>query len=189
MVDLESLALVKAELIKLDLYPVDISIGETNILEDLTVQQLVKLRVALRHAGLELLENKTEILVHRIRQTIVEAVYNGQAPVLNLSDYLSLKLNYDYTYMSNVFSDATGTTIEKFYICHKIERVKQLLLYEGITLSAIAEKMHYSSVAYLSSQFKKVTGITPSQFKQENRYEHPPPGHCGKNAPLEAPKL
>lgn len=179
MVDLQSLVLVKAELVKLGLQPVDIAMGEADVLEELTVKQQVNLRVALRQSGLELLENKTEILVHRIQRTIVYAVYSSEAPLLNLSDFLSLKLGYDYTYMSNLFSDATKTTIEKYYICHKIERVKQLLLYEGLTLSAIAEKMHYSSLAHLSSQFKKVIGSTPSQFKQENHYKHPPPGHCG----------
>jgi AraC-like DNA-binding protein len=179
MVDLQSLVLVRAELVKLGLQPVGIAIGEADVLEELTLKQQVTLRVALRQSGLELLENKTEILVHRIERTIMDAVYNGQAPLLNLSDYLSHRLGYDYTYMSNLFSDTKKTTIEKFYICHKIERVKQLLLYERLTLSAIAEKMHYSSLAHLSSQFKKVTGSTPSQFKQENRNKHPPPGHCG----------
>jgi AraC-like DNA-binding protein len=179
MVNLQSLVLVKTELVKLGLQPLDVAIGEADVNEELSLSQHIKLRIALRQSGLELLENKSDILVHRIRRAVVDSVYSKEQPLQNLSAFLSLRLGYDYTYMSNLFSAVVHTTIERFYICHKIERVKQLLLYEGLSLTAIAEKMSYSSLAHLSSQFRKVTGMTPSQFKQENRYKHPVAGHCG----------
>jgi AraC-like DNA-binding protein len=180
MVNLQSLVLVENELLKLGLRPVGIEMGQAEILQDVTTDQHLKLRIALRQSGLVLLENKQEILVHRIKRTIQEVVYNDNEPMAeNLSAFLSARLEYDYTYMSNLFSDAMGITIEKFYICHKVERIKQLLLYEGLTLIEIAQKMHYCSTAHLSSQFKKVAGRTPSQFKQDNRDKHPIPGNCG----------
>jgi len=180
MVNLQSLALVEKELLKLGLRPVGIEMGEAEILEKVTTDQHLKLLIALRQSGLVLLENKQEILIHRIRQTIRDIVYNYTEPIVeNLSVFLSARLEYDYTYMSNLFSDATGTTIEKFYICHRVERVKQLLLYEGLTLVEIGKIMHYKSTAHLSSQFKKVTGLPPSQFKRENRDKRPLPGNCG----------
>jgi AraC-like DNA-binding protein len=179
MVNLQSLSLVKTELVKLGLRPLDIAIGEADVLEDLSISQHTRLRSALWQSGLELLENKTDILVHRIRRTVVDAVYSDVQPAPSLSAFLSLRLGYDYTHMSNMFSAVSHTTIERFHICHKIERVKQLLIYEGLTLTAIAEKMNYSSVSHASSQFKKITGMTPSQFKHENRYKRPEPGHCG----------
>jgi len=180
MASLRSLVIVEAELVKLGLQPVDIGMGDADVLEDLTTDQHLQLRIALRQSGLELLENKLEILIQRIKYIILDIVYNfEEPPAQNLSDYLSTRLQYDYNYMSNVFSDLMNTTIERFYICHKIERVKQLLLYEGLTLTEIAKKMRYSSPAHLSSQFKKITGWTPSQFKLENRDKRPVPGNCG----------
>ena len=153
--------------------------GEADILGDLTIAQRLQLRYNLHQSGLELIENKLDILFYRIKQTITDIVYGEETPVENLSVYLSEKLGYDYTYMSNMFSDAMGITIEKFYICHKVERVKHLLLYEGLTLIEIARRMNYCSSAYLCSQFKKATGKTPSQFKQENRETRPAKAHCG----------
>jgi AraC-like DNA-binding protein len=179
MVNLRSLLLVETELAKLDLRPTDIAMGEAEVQEDLTQNQHIELRIALRQSGLELLENRMDILVHRLRYAIVDIIYRDDPPEYNLSVYLSTTLGYDYTYMSNLFSDTLKITIEKFYICHKIERAKRLLLYEGLTLTEIAQKMHYSSPSHLSSQFKKVTGITPSQFKHENRHKHPLPADCG----------
>ena len=179
MVNLRSLVLVEEELTKVGLRPVDIGMGEADVLGDISIVQQVQLRIALRQSGLDLLENKVEILVHRIRLTIFGVVYGDQLPAKTLSGYLSDTLGYDYTYMSNVFSDRTTTTIEGFYICHRVERVKQLLLYEGLTLTEIAQRMRFSSISHLSGQFKMITGKTPSQFKSENRGKHPAPGHCG----------
>lgn len=180
MVNLQSLSLVEKELLKLGLRPVGVEMGEAEVLQNVTAEQQLKLRIALRQSGLVLLDNKQEILVHRIRRAIRDVVYNYEEPIVgNLSGFLSARLEYDYTYMSNLFSDTTGITIEKFYICHRVERAKQLLLYEALTLIEIAKIMHYSSAAHLSSQFKKVTGQTPSEFKRENRDKHPSPGNCG----------
>ena len=178
MVNLQSFELIENELLKLGLRPVGIEMGEVEILQDVTTDQQLQLRIALRQSGLVLLENKREILIHRIRHTILDVIYK-EPMVENLSVFLSARLEYDYTYMSNLFSDATGITIEKFYICHKVERVKKMLLYEGLTLIEIAQKMRYCSTAHLSSQFKKITGRTTSQFKQENSSKHLLPGNCG----------
>jgi AraC-like DNA-binding protein len=118
---------------------------------------------------LELLEDKKLILIEQTKTLIIKLIYHSDEPLVkNLSVYLSDKLHYDYTYMANLFSNQLGVTIEKFYICHKVERVKELLIYQELTLTDIAFKLHYSSVAHLSAQFKKVTGLTPSLFKQTN---------------------
>ena len=117
--------------------------------------------------GLDLIDDKKHVLIQRIKNLIVEMVHYEDKPVVvNFSVYLSEKLNHDYTYMANLFSEVQGTTIEKFIISHKIERVKELLLYNELNLTEIAYLMHYSSVAHLSAQFRKVTGFTPSYFKQ-----------------------
>jgi AraC-like DNA-binding protein len=179
MINLRSLVLVEAELAKVGLRTVDIGMGEADIQENPTVAQEVQLRIALRQSGLELLQDKSEILIHRIKHTIRDMVCSGEVQVENLSVYLSNRIGYDYTYMSNIFSAVMHTTIEKFYICHKIERVKHLLLYEGVTLIEIARKMGYCSSSHLSSQFKKITGRTPSQFKLEYRDRHPERITCG----------
>jgi|SRR6186713_566578 len=180
MVNLQSLVLVEKELLKLGLKPVEIAMGEAHVDRNVTSAQQLQLRLALRQSGLVLLENKQEILVHQIRRAIVELIYNFEEPMIqNLSAFLSARLDYDYTYMSNVFSEATDTTIERFYICHKVQRVKQLLLYEKLTIAEIARKMQYCSPAHLSNQFKKITGLTPSQFKRENRDSRPLSVDCG----------
>ena len=179
MVNLRSLVLVGEELVKLGLRPLDIAMGEADVLEEMSIAQQIQLRIALRQSGLDLLENKGEILVHRITRTILELVYGDQPPAESLSAYLSETLDCDYTYMSNVFSDRTNNTIERFYICHRIERVKQLLLYEDVLLTEIAERMRFSSISHLSGQFKKITGKTPYQFKSENQYIRPMPANCG----------
>ena len=117
--------------------------------------------------GLELMDDKKSVLIQKIKNVVVELVHYSDEPLLvNFSEYLSKKLQHDYTYLANLFSEIQGTTIEKFIISHKIERVKELLVYDELTLSEISVQMHYSSVAYLSTQFKKVTGLTPSHFKQ-----------------------
>jgi Helix-turn-helix domain len=179
MAGLRSLVLVEAELLKLGLRPIRVGMGEVDVLENLTIAQHIQLQVALRRSGLELLESKIEVLVFRIKRVVMDLVYNEEPATQNLSVYLTTRLGYDYTYMSNLFSDVMHVTIEKFYICNKIERVKQLLLYEEFTLIEIARKVRFSSSAHLASQFKKVTGLTPSQFKRDNRDKHPERADCG----------
>jgi AraC-like DNA-binding protein len=166
MVCIRCQLLVKDELDKLGLHYSDVKIGEADLTDMITNEQLAKLDIALRKAGLLVMDNKKSILVERIKQTIIELVhYNDEQIKVNLSDYLSEKLEYDYTYLANLFSEVKGTTIEKFYLAHKIEKVKELIVYDELNLTEIAYKMHYSSVAHLSNQFKKITGLTPSHFK------------------------
>lgn len=158
---------VKAELEKLGLEYISVDLGEANLTVNISEQQKKNLDVALRKSGLELLDDKKSMLVEKIKIIIIELVhYSEEQLKVNLSDFLSEKLNYDYTYLANLFSETQGTTIEKFLINHKIERVKELLVYDELNLKEIAFKIHYSSVAHLSSQFKRITGLTPSQFKQ-----------------------
>jgi AraC-like DNA-binding protein len=135
-------------------------------MENITSEQHEKIKNALLKSGLELMDDKKAVLIEKIKNVIIEMVhYEDELPKTNFSDYLSKKLNYDYTYLANLFSEVQGTTIEKFIISHKIERVKELIIYDELSLSEIAWKMHYSSIAHLSNQFKKITGLTPSHFK------------------------
>jgi AraC-like DNA-binding protein len=158
--------LVKEELKKLGLHFM-VDMGEADIMEDLTPEQIEQIRFALNESGLELINDKKAVLIEKIKAVIIEMVhYTDELPKINFSDFLSEKLNHDYTYMANLFSDVEGITIEKFIISHKIERVKELIIYDEVNLTEIAWMMHYSSVAHLSNQFKKVTGYTPSHFKQ-----------------------
>jgi AraC-like DNA-binding protein len=167
MVCIRCQMVVKAELEKMGLNYVDVKIGEAEIIGDLSVLQIESLNLELKKSGLELMDNKKSILVEKIKAAIIELVhYTDDQIKVNLSDYLSEKLNYDYTYLANLFSEVKGITIEKFYLAHKIEKVKELIVYDELNLSEIAYKMHYSSVAHLSNQFKKTTGLTPSHFKK-----------------------
>lgn len=167
MVCIRCQMLVKAELEKLGLHYIDVKIGEANIIEQILPEQLEQLDISLRKSGLRLMDNKKSILVEKIKNAIIELVhYTDEQIKVNLSDYLSETLNYDYTYLANLFSEVKGITIEKFYLTHKIEKVKELIVYDELNLTEIAYKMHYSSVSHLSNQFKKFTGLTPSHFKQ-----------------------
>ncbi|WP_372773601.1 helix-turn-helix domain-containing protein [Mangrovibacterium sp.] len=158
---------VKAELEKLGLQYVYVKIGEADIIGEVQPDQLMQLGVTLKKSGLLLMDDKKSILVEKIKAVIIDLVhYTNDQIKVNLSDHLSEKLNYDYTYLSNLFSEVKGITIEKFYLTHKIERVKELIVYDELNLTEIAYKMHYSSVAHLSNQFKKFTGLTPSYFKK-----------------------
>ena len=167
MVCIRCQMVVKSELEKLGLHYVDVKIGEANIIGEILPEQLEQLDRALRKSGLLLMDNKRSILVEKIKTAIIELVhYTEEQITMNLSDYLSEKLGYDYTYLANLFSEVKGITIEKFYLTHKIEKVKELIIYDELNLTEIAYKMNYSSVAHLSNQFKKFTGLTPSHFKK-----------------------
>ena len=167
MVCIRCKMVVKEELTKLGLPPTVVELGEVEITETISAGQREQIRTALLKSGLELMDDKKSILIQKIKSVIIELVHYSEEPLaINLSEYLSQKLQYDYTYLANLFSEVQGTTIEKFFIAHKIERVKELLVYNELTLTEIAFKMHYSSVAHLSTQLKKVTGLTPSHFKQ-----------------------
>jgi len=157
---------VKSELEKFGLHHTRVELGETEIMEDLSEEQLDNLNTSLKKIGLELLYDKKYIIVEKIKTTIIELVHFNEDQIkTNLSDYLCAKLNHNYTYLSNLFSEIKGTSIENFYLSNKIEKVKELLVYDELSLTEIAWKLHYSSVAHLSNQFKKMTGLTPSHFK------------------------
>jgi YesN/AraC family two-component response regulator len=167
MVCIRCQMVVKDELEKLGLKYIDVKIGEANIIDEILPEQIKQLDISLRKSGLQLMDNKKSILVEKIKSAIIELVHYTEDQIkVNLSDYLSEKLNYDYTYLANLFSEVKGTTIENFYLTHKIEKVKELIVYDELNLTEIACKMHYSSVAHLSNQFKKMTGLTPSHFKK-----------------------
>ncbi|MDP2238298.1 MAG: AraC family transcriptional regulator [Bacteroidales bacterium] len=167
MVSLRCKMVVKEELKNLGLHCIVVELGEVEIYEDLSQEQHDKLKENLSRSGLELLDNKKNILIERIKAVIVEMIhYSEELPKINYSDHISEKLNHDYTYLSNTFSEVKGITIQQYIIFHKIERVKELLLYDELTLTEISYRMQYSSVAHLSNQFKKVTGLTPSYYKQ-----------------------
>ena len=158
---------VKEELKKLGLRYVSVELGEAEIMEDISAEQRDQFKLALLKSGLELMDDKKSILIQKIKNVIIELIHYSEEPLtINFSDHLSQKLNHNYTYLANLFSEVQGTTIEKFIISHKIERVKELLVYNELNLTEIAYLMHYSSVGHLSAQFKKVTGLTPSHFKQ-----------------------
>jgi len=167
MVSLRCKMIVKEELQKLGLKYVVIDLGVVEVMEDITQDQRELLKANLLKSGLELLDDKRSILIEKIKNVITELIhYSDELPRVNYSDYISEKLGYDYTYLSNIFSEVKGTTIQQFIIINKIERVKELLLYDELNLTEIAYKLHYSSVAHLSNQFKKITGLSPSFFKQ-----------------------
>ena len=166
MVCIRCKMVVKSELDKLGLHYTRVELGEVEIMENISTEKIQRLNVALKKTGLELLDDHKTIMVEKIKSIIIEMVhYSDEQIKINLSDYLSEKLNHNYTYLSNLFSEVKGTNIEKFYLTHKIEKVKELLVYDELNLTEIAYKMHYSSVAHLSNQFKKMTGLTPSHFK------------------------
>jgi len=166
MVSLRCKILVKQELEKLGIYYVVINLGSVELLENITAEQRTMLKEALLHSGLEVMDDKRAILIEKIRCAIIERIHHTDSIVkINFSVYLSKKLEYDYTYLANIFSEVKGITIEKYIITHKIERVKELIIYNELNLTEISYKMDYSSVAALSNQFKKVTGLTPTFFK------------------------
>lgn len=167
MVSLRCKMLVKDELTKLDINYVIVELGSVDILQNINQEKRNLLKIALLKSGLELMDDKKAMLIEKIKNLIVEMIhYSDELPKINYSKYISEKLGYDYTYLANTFSEVKGITIEHFIIAHKIEKVKELLLYDELNLTEIAYLMNYSSVAHLSTQFKKVTGLTPTFFKQ-----------------------
>lgn len=167
MVSLRCKMMVKEELKKLGLHSEMIDLGMVEILEDITPEQRKLLKENLLKSGLELLGDKKSILIEKIKNVIIEMIhYTDELPKVNYSDYISEQVGYDYTYLANIFSEVKGITIQQFIIIHKIERVKELLIYDELNLTEIAYKLHYSSVAHLSNQFKKITGLTPTFYKQ-----------------------
>ncbi len=158
---------VREELKKLDLHFTPVQLGEVEIMENITMDQREQIKVGLLLSGLELMDDKRAMLIEKIKNVIIEMVhYTEEVIKINFSDFLSKKLNHDYTYMANLFSEVQGTTIEQFIIAHKIERIKELIIYGELNITEIAWKMNYSSVAHLSNQFKKMTGLSPSHFKK-----------------------
>lgn len=167
MVSLRCKMVVKESIKKLGLQVMAVDLGVVELLGDITPEQHHQLRLLLTPFGLELLDDKKSILIERIKSLIVEMIhYSDELPKENYSEYISKTLQYDYTYLSNIFSEVKGITIQQFIIIHKIERVKELLMYDELNLTEISYKLHYSSVAHLSNQFKKVTGLSPSFYKQ-----------------------
>ncbi len=167
MVSLRCKMMVKEELKKIGLHYVIVDLGVVEILEDITTIQFQELKHNLALSGLELLDDKKAILIEKIKNVIIEMVhYTDELPKVNYSEYISEKLHHDYTYLSNVFSEVKGITIQQYIIIHKIERVKELLLYDEMNLTEISYILNYSSVAHLSNQFKKITGLSPTYFKQ-----------------------
>lgn len=159
--------MVKEELKKLGLHFIVVDLGEVDILEDLTEKQLNQLKIDLSQLGLELLDDKRIVLIEKIKNLIIEMVLNSDETIkIKFSNFLSEKLHHNYTYLANLFSEVQGISIQHFMILHKIERVKELMFYDELNLKEIAYRLNYSSVAHLSNQFKKVTGLSPAHFKQ-----------------------
>lgn len=159
--------ILRIELDKIGIPFSNLELGSVQIFKMLSAKQQSELKTALHNSGLELIEEPKAILVEKIKNVIVEMIhYNNNLPKSNFSEYLSSKLDYDYTYLSNLFSEKIGATIEQFIILNKIERAKELILYNEHSLTEIADILHYSSVSHLSNQFKKITGISPSSFKK-----------------------
>ena len=173
MVSLRCKMLVKEELKKLGLHYVIVDLGMVEILEDISAEKFQDLKNNLALSGLELLDDKKSVLIEKIKNVIVEMVhYTDEIPKVNYSDYIAEKLHHDYTYLSNIFSEVKGTTIQQYIIVHKIERVKELLLYGELNLTEISYMLNYSSVAHLSNQFKKITGLSPTFFKKLKQKRH-----------------
>lgn len=177
MVSLRCILWVKAEMQKLDIPYYDVRLGEVELCNHVSLETFNKLEANLNKAGLEIIEDKKKVLVEKIKLAIIDLIHHTEElPKENYSFFLSKKLDQSYVQLANIFSELEHITIEHFIIAHKIEKVKELLSYDELTLSEISEKLHYSSAAHLSGQFKKVTGITPSHYKGF---------HAGKRKPID----
>jgi len=158
---------VKEVLKKLELHFIFVDLGEVDIMENISEEQWEQLKIALLNSGFELIDNQRAILIEKIKNAIIELVHYADEMIkINFSDFISKKINYNYTYLANIFSEVQGISIEQYIISNKVERIKELIIYGELNISEIAWKMNYSSVGHLSNQFKKVTGLSPSHFKQ-----------------------
>ena len=158
---------VKEELRKLGLHFIVVDLGEIEIMEDITPEQREQFKIGLLKSGLELMDDKRGVLISGIKSVIFEMIHDGDVMTkISLPDFLCEKLNQDYTFMANLFSKVQGITIGQYFISQKVDRIKELIVYDELNLTEIAWQMNYSSVAHLSNQFKKVTGLTPSHYKQ-----------------------
>lgn len=167
MVSLRCKMMVKEELTKLGLHYATVDLGMVTLMQKITLEQRGQLKINLSKSGLELLDDKKNIIIEKINNLIIEMIhYSDEFPKMNYSIYISEQAGYDYTYLSNMFMEVKGITIQQFIIIHKIEKAKELILYNEMNLTAISQKLHYSSVAHLSNQFKKMTGLSPSFYKQ-----------------------
>ncbi len=157
---------VKEELRKMGLHFIVVDLGEVEIMEDLSPKELEELNNGLLSSGLELMDDKKAILIEKIINVITQMIHHSEeVPKINYSEYLSEQLKHDYTHLANIFSEVKGMSIQQYIIFNKIEKIKELMLYDELNLTEISYKMNYSSVAHLSNQFKKVTGMSPSQYK------------------------
>ena len=173
---------VKEELKKLGLHFIVVDLGEVEIMETISTEEREQVKEALLNVGFELMDDKRAVLIERIKNAIIEMVHYTDEPLkINFSDYLSEKLKHDYTYLANLFSEVQGTTIEHFIINHKIERIKELIIYNELNITEISHLMNYSSVSHLSNQFKKVTGLSPSHFKKLKIKRRNPIENIGNN--------
>jgi AraC-like DNA-binding protein len=172
---------VKEILKELDLHFILVDLGEVEVMEDISEEQRQILKDKLLESGLELMDDRKSILIEKIKAIIINMIHHTEEDIkINFSDYLSEKLKHNYTYLANLFSEVQGVTIEHFIIFHKIEKVKELMIYGELSITEIAYKMNYSSVAHLSTQFKKVTGLSPSHFKQLKDKRRNPLEEIGK---------
>ena len=166
MVSIRCISAVSAILKECKIQPHNTQLGEIEIPDDVSSEQIKLLDQKLKQAGFELMEDKKAQMIEKTIGVIIDMIHNQEdGPKVNYSDYISEKLHFDYTYISNVFSHIKGITIQQFIIIHKIERIKELIIYNELSISEIAWKLNYSSAAHLSNQFKKITGLTPSSFK------------------------
>lgn len=162
--------MVHQELEKLNITNAIVDLGLVEIPEDLSLEIREELKINLLKSGLELLNDKKSILTEKIKNVVIEMIHHyNELPKENFSDHISEKLGYDYTYLANTFSEVKGITLQQFIIINKIEKIKELLLYNELNLTEISYKLNYSSVAHLSNQFKKVTGFSPSYYKRLNQ--------------------
>ena len=173
---------VKEDLKKLGLHFIVVDLGEVEIMENISAEQREQVKIALFNSGFELMDDKRAVLIEKIKNTIVEMVHHSNELIkINFSNFLSEKLGYDYTYLANLFSEVQGTTVEQFIISHKIEKIKELIIYGELNITEIAWKMNYSSVAHLSNQFKKMTGLSPSHFKKMKEKRRSPIEEVGNS--------
>jgi len=176
---------VKEELIKLGLHFSILDLGEVDVMENISTEQRELLKVKLTNIGLELMDDHRAILIERIKNLIIETIHHSKESVkVNFSHYLSEKLNHDYAFLASLFSEVQESTIEQFIISHKVEKIKELLIYGELNVTEISDKLNYSSVAHLSSQFKKVVGISPSQFLKSKKVRRKPIEEIGDNEHL-----